>query len=709
MMLLAATSLAAFPPPRVPVSSTIGGRLSLFADQWRSSDEFLGGAVDNGIFVQWADLPPFPFDAGESTFSPSETILVQEEVEKLLDKGAIIRIPESQAHFVCSMFLVDKKDGSFRPVLNLKPLNAHTAPKHFKMEGLPVVKESLRKGDFMCTVDLSDAFLHVPLHPDHQRFFQFRWGGRLYQYKCTPFGWSRSPQWFQAFTNHIARICRSQYNFRLVVYLDDFLVMGASKKEAEKNTRILLLLLEHFGFTPNWTKSCLNASQRREFLGTLIDSESMTLSVPPGKLVRYRRSAKRLLRRAQSGRPVHLHDLQSVVGQLQSCSQCIPLCRMRIAGLLRALRDALRFCQPPKLDFEAMEDLDSWIRLGATWNGKGFQVLSPDFLFTTDAGPMGWGGHCTVPPQPIVLAQGRFLSLTKLDSTNEKELLAIYFCLRSFRRRFQWENCHVRVVTDSMTAMLYLNKAGGRVPSLMAITKKILTYALRFNITISGLVHYITSAENKLADFQSREFANPHIEFRLQPRIFSKIDRLFGPHEVDTFAAVENHQLPLYVSWRPDPFSMYPDIFSRKLPRGRLYCFPPFCLILRLLNKIRLEARSATVIVPFWVGKPFWPILLDLLTDWPAILPAQSLKSPKGIFIRTEIQQHQLLACPVSGNVELTSDFQRRRSCTHWDATSPTVLEAARRFKTMTDIFPSTRYFELKGLIWHKSSPTPAS
>jgi hypothetical protein len=221
-------------------------------------------------------------------------------------------------------------------------------------------------------------------------------------------------------------------NFRVVVYLDDFLVMAASFKEAELNTQILVRLLQHFGFTPNWKKSNLLPSQRRTFLGTVIDSLASTLSVPQEKLKKYRQAARRLLRRAKQGSLIQLTALQSLVGQLQSCSQCIPLCRMRMSGLFRALAESVRFGRPVKLDCEAIEDLEAWILLSAMWNGKGFRTPIPDFLFATDASPVGWGGHCTVPPLPQVLAQGRFLSLTKLDSTNEKELLAILFCLRSF-------------------------------------------------------------------------------------------------------------------------------------------------------------------------------------------------------------------------------------------------------------------------------------
>jgi hypothetical protein len=165
LALLATMALAAYPTPPTPDYEIVGGRLRGYEKQWSSSDPFLGSIVRDGVWIQWADGAPARFDAGESTFSRSASILVQDEVDQLLTKGAIYEIPLEDSFFVTTIFLVDKKGGSYRPVLNLKPLNIHTAPKHFKMEGMPVVRDSLQENDWMCTVDLSDAFFHVPLHP----------------------------------------------------------------------------------------------------------------------------------------------------------------------------------------------------------------------------------------------------------------------------------------------------------------------------------------------------------------------------------------------------------------------------------------------------------------------------------------------------------------------------------------------------------------
>jgi len=62
-----------------------------------------------------------------------------------------------------SIFIVPKKDGGQRPVINLKMLNYHVKSEHFKMEILHTVKSLPKKEDCMTKVDLKDAFFMVPM------------------------------------------------------------------------------------------------------------------------------------------------------------------------------------------------------------------------------------------------------------------------------------------------------------------------------------------------------------------------------------------------------------------------------------------------------------------------------------------------------------------------------------------------------------------
>jgi len=49
-----------------------------------------------------------------------------------LTKGAIVRVEPCPGQFLSRLFLVRKRDGSFRPVVNLKPLNKFMVKAHFR-------------------------------------------------------------------------------------------------------------------------------------------------------------------------------------------------------------------------------------------------------------------------------------------------------------------------------------------------------------------------------------------------------------------------------------------------------------------------------------------------------------------------------------------------------------------------------------------------
>lgn len=83
-------------------------------------------------------------------------------------KGAIEEVTPQEGQFVSQMFLVPKKDGTYRPVFNLKSLSVHLCKEHFKMEGLSTLKELIQEGDWMCTIDLKDGYLSVPVAREHQ-------------------------------------------------------------------------------------------------------------------------------------------------------------------------------------------------------------------------------------------------------------------------------------------------------------------------------------------------------------------------------------------------------------------------------------------------------------------------------------------------------------------------------------------------------------
>lgn len=91
---------------------------------------------------------PFQSHQPVTECSQQEAPLMQREIKLLLAKGAIIPItqPPAEQGFISTVFLVPKKDGGARPVINLRALNHFISSQHFKMEGVHLLKNLIQSG-----------------------------------------------------------------------------------------------------------------------------------------------------------------------------------------------------------------------------------------------------------------------------------------------------------------------------------------------------------------------------------------------------------------------------------------------------------------------------------------------------------------------------------------------------------------------------------
>jgi hypothetical protein len=124
-----------------------------------------------GFRLHFTSLPPL-FLPGANFCTPSQgknDIYIDQEVEALFHKGAIEEVPlRPPPHsYISSIFLVLKKSGGMRPILNLKRLNAaHLNTPYFRMETVKDVRHALRPGDWAMSIDLRDAYFHIPFHEE---------------------------------------------------------------------------------------------------------------------------------------------------------------------------------------------------------------------------------------------------------------------------------------------------------------------------------------------------------------------------------------------------------------------------------------------------------------------------------------------------------------------------------------------------------------
>jgi hypothetical protein len=193
------------------------------------------------------------------------------------------------------MFLVPKKNRGYRPVLDISHLNTFIETTHFKLENLSTIKSLLNKGDYMINIDLTDAYLSVPIRPTSQRFLRFLWRGNSYQFQTMPFGLNVAPRIFTKLLKPVVAWLRGQ-GIRLIVYLDDLLLIAPSHVNLNRHKKLTIDLLESLGFLINYRKSMLVPSQTIQFLEFIIDSVNMTFLLPETKSPSIQKECQQLLR-----------------------------------------------------------------------------------------------------------------------------------------------------------------------------------------------------------------------------------------------------------------------------------------------------------------------------------------------------------------------------------------------------------------------------
>ena len=171
-----------------PFGMLFGGRISNFLNFWRSitADAWVLSAIESGVSLPFLQTPSSGFRHRNLVFG-SSTRVCEDEVTVLLMKGAIEEIRELDAKFVSGIFVIPKSNGGYRMIINLKPINKFIKHFHFKMENLALLRDLVQRGDFFTKIDLTDAYLSVPLHKLDRKFLQFSWNSKFYQFRTLCF------------------------------------------------------------------------------------------------------------------------------------------------------------------------------------------------------------------------------------------------------------------------------------------------------------------------------------------------------------------------------------------------------------------------------------------------------------------------------------------------------------------------------------------
>lgn len=152
-----------------------------------------------------------------------EMAIITKAISELLNKAAIQAVSPIHGQFISNIFIVPNKNGTFRPVINLRGLNAFVEYMHFKQENLRVILDLIQRNDYLTSMDVQDAYFSIPIHPEYHKYLRFSWS--TLSVLVLPFGLSSAPHVF-------AKVLKPVYaKFRKAgitcsYYIDDSLQMN---------------------------------------------------------------------------------------------------------------------------------------------------------------------------------------------------------------------------------------------------------------------------------------------------------------------------------------------------------------------------------------------------------------------------------------------------------------------------------------------------
>ncbi len=154
--------------------------------------------VERGYRIQIGSPPPRFNIVIANLVGPEQALVMELEVDTLLRKEAIEVVPPHvrESGFYSRYFIVPKKEGGLRLILDLRQLNRSVMRLKFKMLMLKQVVSQIRSEDWFVTIDLKDAYFHVFILPTHKKFLRFAFRGKAYQFRVLPFGLALSPRTF---------------------------------------------------------------------------------------------------------------------------------------------------------------------------------------------------------------------------------------------------------------------------------------------------------------------------------------------------------------------------------------------------------------------------------------------------------------------------------------------------------------------------------
>jgi hypothetical protein len=557
---------------------------------------------------------PFPYNGSQQMLLDYHKLLNEE-----LREGIIVQVPHQFVKWWSPTFLVPKKNGEYRKVLNCRRLNAEMKDLHFKMEDVRTVKDVILPGDYAVSIDIKSAYSHVSVHPSLRPYLGFSFEGKSYVYNAMPFGYKDAPRVFTRIMRGVIWNVRKFWNVRCVQYLDDLLFLDQNPANLERIVGEIIPWLDNLGWTVSEKKSDLIPKQVFTYLGWHWDTQLMCVALSEEKKDNVLFLLHQWEKKMSKRKLVLVRELASLIGILsatrpQHCRASLYLVKMnrlKCATVNREGWDGRCF-----VTHMICGELHWWQKTIATNEPSHLSPLPlPDGHMWVDASPSGWGAS-------LKLSEGNFRAFGLWDenvsnqTSNFREMLAVSCAIRSYLSRCILQGgLHLRIHSDNTSTVFNIQrKAAAR--NLYHPLRQLFNLCIANDIEISAI--HVKGEKNFVADSLSRLSRSG--DYSLKPGVFSSIcEHLHIAPDVDVLSASKKAQLPHFFSPLHTDSAPIRDGMSVSWKEFVPFLHPPISLIGRCLRKILTENTAAVLVLPHWKGQS-WSTLLDKMSKHEFII-----------------------------------------------------------------------------------------
>ena len=629
-----------FVPGGIHKSST----QEFWRDELKASSWVLD-VLDNGYVIPFTEPPPI-YEEDNNGSAKNNMEFVRQAVQELVEQG-VVEIVSKKPRCVSPLTVAsrDLPDGSKKLRLcwdGSRCINLLLKEQPVKLAHFTRALEITKQNDFQIKYDLKSAFHHIKIHKAQVDFlgaaFINKKGERIYFiFLYLPFGLSTAVHVITKLFKPLNAYFHLN-NIRHTIYIDDGRGLADTKEEAEENRQFIYTALQKSGWTIETHKSDQEgqASQIKEYLGFIIDTQQMTVRLTKDK----QQELKNLMITTISNgtqKKIQAKTLAQVLGKLVSTEPALgsmPIMTARagyaqleettnkngwnatlnlnedtLAALQFFLENFKQFDNTPfRTDNNTVSVLSiigqpsNFIKSSFIKNHTRFDN---EEIWASDASGFA---TCTyaVKGQKMYF-RGKLTEQEQKLSSGHRELLAVRHTLENFHRENSKDILHIFWLTDSENLTRFLTKGSSK-RHVQRDIFRIMTICQRTSIRITPIHLLRDDPRIQIADQGSKNKDSD--SWGVDFQTFNHFNSLYN-FTIDLFASDRNTKCKKFYSNFYCDNTSGVEAFIHNWDGEVAWACPPVSLIIPTIRKILRCTSEGVLLVPEWPTADFWNSIYD--------------------------------------------------------------------------------------------------